>query len=161
MILRPAEGGDAPQMCAILNEIVAIGGTTAQEDAVSLAVFHAQLFENESLVSCFVAEQEGLVLGYQKLGRRDDLPKNCGDIATFARASKKVKGVGRALFEKTVEAARDAGFTQINAQIRADNVPGMGYYAAIGFMPFDARKDVLLKDGTPVDRMLKRYYLTA
>ena len=160
MIVRPAEGSDAAQMCAILNEIVEIGGTTAQEDVVSLAVFHAQVFENENLVSCFVAEQDGVVLGYQKLGRRDDLPEYCGDIATFARASNKVKGVGRALFARTVEAARGAGFAQINAHIRSDNVPGMAYYAAIGFMPFDVRKGVPLKDGTPVDRMLKRYDLT-
>jgi hypothetical protein len=55
---------------------------------------------------------------------------------------------------------QQAGFLEINAQIRADNLPGMAYYAAMGFAPFDMVKAVPLKDGTPVDRMIKRYDLT-
>lgn len=160
MIVREAVAADGAQMCALLNEIIEIGGTTAAEDVLSLAAFHAHYFESEGSISCFVVEQDGVILGFQKLNSlngSDDI----ADIATFARASNKVKGVGRALFERTEQEARKAGFSQINARIRADNVPGMGYYEAIGFVPFDVLKDVPLKDGTPVDRMIKRYDLTA
>jgi L-amino acid N-acyltransferase YncA len=159
MIVRAAVPADGAQMCAILNEIIEIGGTTAAEEVLSLAVFHAHYFENEGFVSLFVAELDGEILGFQKLNRLDRVSLDCGDIATFARASNKVKGVGRALFERTKQAAREAGFSQIYARIRADNVPGMGYYAAIGFAPFDVVKGVPLKDGTPVDRMIKRFDL--
>lgn len=160
MIVRAATPADGAQMCALLNEIIEIGGTTAAEDVLSLAVFHAHYFEGEGLVSLFVAEQDGDILGFQKLNRLEG-SKAVADIATFARANNKVKGVGRALFEHTRRAAKDAGFSQINARIRADNVPGMGYYAAMGFDPFDVVKAVPLKDGTPVDRMIKRYDLSA
>ncbi|WGI21309.1 GNAT family N-acetyltransferase [Amylibacter sp. IMCC11727] len=160
MNVREATPADAAQMCALLNEIIEIGGTTAAEEVLSLAAFHAHYFEGEGIVSLFVAEQDGAILGFQKLNHLDGVSQDIGDIATFARASNKVKGVGRALFERTKAAAIEAGFSQINARIRADNVPGMGYYAAIGFAPFDVVKDVPLKDGTPVDRMIKRYALT-
>jgi L-amino acid N-acyltransferase YncA len=159
MIIREATAGDGAQMCALLNEIIEIGGTTAAEEVLSLATFHAHYFENEGFVCLFVAELDGEILGFQKLNQLDGVSKDIGDIATFSRVNNKVKGVGRALFERTKGAARDAGFSQINARIRADNVPGMGYYAAIGFTPFDVVKGVPLKDGTPVDRMLKRFEL--
>ncbi len=160
MIVRDAVAADGLQMCELLNEIIEIGGTTAAEDVMSLATFHAHYFEGEGSVSLFVAEQDGVILGFQKLNKLDRVSDEIADIATFARVSNKVKGVGRALFERTREAAFEAGFAQINARIRADNVPGLGYYTAIGFAPFDVVKDVPLKDGTPVDRMLKRYDLT-
>ena len=158
MKVRAAVPADGAQMCALLNEIIEIGGTTAAEDVLSLAAFHAHYFEGEGIVSQFVAEQDGVILGFQKLNRLNGSDE-IADIATFARASNKVKGVGRALFEKTRTTALAAGFSQINARIRADNVPGMGYYAAMGFEPFDVVKAVPLKDGTPVDRMIKRYDL--
>jgi L-amino acid N-acyltransferase YncA len=159
MIVREAVPADGAQMCAILNEIIEIGGTTAAEDMLSLAAFHAHYFEGEGGVSCFVAEQDGVILGFQKLNKLGRVSDEIADIATFARARNKVKGVGHGLFERTVEAARAAGFAEINAQIRADNVPGLGYYAAMGFAPFDVVKAVPLKDGTPMDRLIKRYDL--
>lgn len=158
MNVRGAAPADAAQMCELLNEIIEIGGTTAAEDVLSLAAFHAHYFEGEDSVSLFVAEEDGVILGFQKLNSLNG-SSDVADIATFARVSGKVKGVGRALFECSKAAAQAAGFAQINARIRADNVPGMGYYAAIGFVPYDVVKDVPLKDGTPVDRMLKRYDL--
>lgn len=160
MIVREAVAADAAQMCELLNEIIEIGGTTTAEDVLSLAAFHAHYFEAEGGISLVVAEEDGVILGFQKLNKLNG-SEEIADIATFARVSGKVKGVGRALFEQTRAAAVAAGFAQINARIRADNVPGMGYYAAIGFAPFDVVKAVPLKDGTPMDRMIKRYDLTA
>lgn len=161
MIVREATPSDAAQMCELLNEIIEIGGTTAAEDVMSLAAFHAHYFEGEGSVSLFVAEKDGVILGFQKLNKLGRTSDEIADIATFARASNKVKGVGRALFERTQAAAKAGGFSQINARIRADNVPGMGYYTAMGFEPFDVVKAVPLKDGRPVDRMIKWYDLNA
>ena len=160
MIVRKALAADAVQMCSLLNEIIEIGGTTAAEELMSLAEFRAHYFEYVGSVSCFVAEQDGMILGFQKLNRLERVSNEVADIATFARASNRIKGVGRALFERTRALAKAAGFLKINARIRADNLPGMGYYAAIGFVPYDVVKDVPLKNGTRVDRMIKRYDLT-
>jgi hypothetical protein len=45
----------------------------------------------------------------------------------------------------------------INATIRADNTGGLAYYAKMGFETYGITKDVPLLDGTPVDRINKRF----
>lgn len=156
IVVRNANMADAADLCMLLNEIIAIGGSTAIEKPLSESDFADYFLRGSDFVSCLVAEQEELV-GFQALERRVGLPQDCVDIATFARVSDKIKGVGRALFLRTIDVARDAGFTQINATIRADNVSGLGYYSAMGFVAHAVKKAVPLADGTPVDRVSKRF----
>ncbi len=85
------------------------------------------------------------------------LPENWSDIATFARLKSKVPGVGTALFEKSKTFAKQAGIVAINATIRADNKGGLAYYKKMGFEKYLENKAKLLNDGTPVDRVSKRY----
>ena len=148
---------------AILNRIIAIGGTTAYEDPVDAEYFARVYFDgNPDRIATHVAlDPRGAVAGFQFIERREGLPADVADIASFARSAPKLKGAGRALFAATVAAARAAGCTAINAQIRADNVPGLGYYTAMGFADHDVIRAVPLKDGTPVDRIVKRFSLTA
>ena len=159
MIVRRAIAGDVEALCDIVNEIISIGGTTAMETPLSPEDFISHYMTGPMCVSLMVVELDGVLLGYQALKRSDALPDHCGDIATFARATGKVKGVGRALFVQTQKVAREAGFTQINATIRADNVPGLGYYSAMGFQDHSVTAGVRLRDGTPVDRLAKRFQL--
>ncbi len=73
----------------------------------------------------------------------------------------KISGVGRALFPATRAAAEELGLEFINATIRADNVSGLAYYSKMGFEPYDRLVQVPLLDGTPVDRIKKRFKLDA
>ena len=82
-----------------------------------------------------------------------------GDIATFDRIGSPVRGVSTTLFDATKAVAKEAGLTAINATIRADNVPGLGYYSKMGFVDYSVAKVVPLSDGTPVDRISKKYLL--
>jgi ribosomal protein S18 acetylase RimI-like enzyme len=66
-------------------------------------------------------------------------------------------GVGSALFEETKKAARAAGVRTIDATIRADNTGGLAFYTRMGFVDYDRRVGVPLKNGTPVDRVRKRF----
>jgi len=144
----------------VLNPIVAAGGTTAFEDPLSLAEIAALTLEAPGLIAAHVAlDPAGGVAGFQYLCRHPALPPEIGDIATFARRSPKVPGIGRALFPATRAAARAAGLTAIEATIRADNVGGLAYYSAMGFVDHRVTRGVPLKDGTPVDRIGKRYRL--
>ena len=155
--------GDLEEARALLNEIIAIGGTTAWETPLDAAAFGAVYSSaNPDLVAIHVAlDAEGAVAGFQWLARKATLPPDCADIATFARQNPVTKGVGTALFAATKAAARAAGFARINAQIRADNRPGLGYYAKMGFVDHDIVPAVPLRDGTPVDRIVKRFALAA
>ncbi|MEM7743548.1 MAG: GNAT family N-acetyltransferase [Pseudomonadota bacterium] len=157
--IRAARLGDVPELTQLLNEIIAVGGTTAHEDPMSETYFRAHYLDDPELVSFLVAEgDEGVLYGFQVLARMKELPSDWADIGSFARASG-VRGVGRALFAETCRVARAAGVRTINAQIRADNVPGLGYYGAMGFLDYDRLVGMPLKDGTLVDRILKRYDL--
>jgi GNAT superfamily N-acetyltransferase len=113
------------------------------------------------LVSCFVAEAEGRIVGFQGLMRSfdpdDTLPDGWATIGTFARVGLTQRGVGGALFARTLRAAREAGITAIDATIRADNTGGLAFYARQGFVDYDRMVGVPLRNGAPVDRIRKRF----
>lgn len=169
--IRPARAEDAAPLCALLNRIIAIGGTTALETPLTPERFAAVFLQGPRFLCCFVAEAEGpegedaregesgALLGFQALERSPKLPADWGDIATFAQVRPKVPGVGRALFAATREQARALGLTAINATIRADNHGGLAFYTKMGFEDWKRDAAVPLQDGTPVDRVSKRYRL--
>ncbi|MEX0367993.1 MAG: N-acetyltransferase family protein [Ruegeria sp.] len=158
--VRPMMPEDVAAACRILNEIIEIGGTTAFEIPFTEALFAQSYLNGPDKICCHVAlDGAGRVAGFQWLGTYDELPSDCADIATFARRNPVVRGVGRALFAVTAETARSMGFASINATIRADNVPGLGYYSRMGFQEHSVAHGVPLRDGTPVDRISKRYDL--
>ena len=63
------------------------------------------------------------------------------------------------LFSATRFAAKAAEVKTIDATIRADNVGGLKYYSGLGFTDYDVLKQIPLNDGTPVDRIRKRFDL--
>ncbi len=158
--LRPARDGDAGELSGLLNQIIAVGGTTAHETPLTDVTFREHFLAGRDHLSCQVAENDdGLLLGFQSLERNANLPAGWGDIATFARLQPKVPGVGRALFAATRMVAKDLGLVAINATIRADNTSGLGYYGKMGFQDYAVKPGVPLSDGTPVDRISKRYLI--
>ena len=150
---------DIAAACAILNQIIRAGGTTALETALNQATF-VHYYVGEDLIICHVVlDDNGQVAGFQWLGVNDALDRDCADIATFTRRTDVVRGAGRALMATTKSYAKKAGFSQINATIRADNVPGLGYYSNMGFVDHSVARAVPLADGTPVDRISRRFTL--
>ena len=159
MRIRKAVSADAEALSKLLNEIIRAGGTTAIETPLSQAEFADWFIDGEFPLACHVAERDGTLLGFQSLSVFGDPPKGTADIATFARMNPKTKGVGTALFPATRAAAEKHGLAFINATIRADNVSGLAYYTAMGFEDYDRQVEVPLLDGTPVDRIKKRFLL--
>lgn len=161
MIVRHAVRADAAAMAELINAIIAIGGTTAYEDAFDADGMDAAYISLPQLVSCFVAEADGQLLGFQGLMRSfdpdDPLPDGWATIGTFARIGLTQRGVGSALFARTRETAQAAGIVAIDATIRADNAGGLAFYTRQGFVDYARLADVPLKDGTPVDRIRKRF----
>lgn len=156
--VRPAKHSDVPALCALLNEIIRIGGTTAHQTEMTEEDFAAHFLGGSGFLCCFVAEKSGVLLGFQAVERHGDaLPEGWADIGTFARAAPKVPGVGTALFRATRTRASELGIVAINATIRADNRSGLAYYDKMGFEDYSTQNAVPLMDGTPVDRISKRY----
>ncbi|MEO1494195.1 MAG: GNAT family N-acetyltransferase [Pseudomonadota bacterium] len=155
--IRAAVPGDAAGMVDVLNPIVAAGGTTAIEDPVTVEEMADVIATS---LCCHVAlDAAGLVAGMQWLDPSDAPHDRCGYISSFTQREPRLAGTGRALFAATVPAARAAGLTVLVAKIRADNMPGLGYYRAMGFQDHNVDHAVPLADGTPVDRVVWIYPL--
>ena len=155
--VRRAVAADAEAMCAVINPIIAAGGTTAHEEPFDAARMIAWNIAPEGLVCCHVAEVGGVVGGFQVLTRGDDLPPGWAGIGSFV--AMQGRGIGQHLWRATQAAARAAGVATIDAMIRADNVPGLAYYSGLGFADYDVIRAVPLRDGRLVDRIRKRFDL--
>ncbi|GHC55232.1 GNAT family N-acetyltransferase [Neogemmobacter tilapiae] len=157
MIVRQAQPDDAPAMCDLLNRIITIGGTTAHQNPFTPEqVLHHYI---QDALTAFVAVEDGRILGFQATDTNPDLPQGWGDIGTFVDPTLQRGGVGAALFDATSTAAKAKGLTTLNATIRADNAPGLGFYSRRGFVDYAQNPDWALKDGCIVGRVSKRFDL--
>lgn len=158
--VRPMMPEDVSDACRILNQIIEAGGSTAFEIPFSELLFAESYLDGPDKICCHVVvDDQGQVAGFQWLGTNDALPADCADIATFTRRHPVLRGAGRALFDETAKSAKAFGYAGINATIRADNVLGLSYYDKMGFKDFSVAYGVPLRDGTPINRLSKRYVL--
>jgi len=149
MIVRQAVSADAAAMAALLNEIIAIGGTTAHQHPKSAERVRADYIDGPDVQTCVVAEEGGCLTGWQSVG----LWQGESHIGTFVRPGIQARGVGAALFTLTRDLAARAGIARIAATIRADNVPGLAYYARLGFRDTGSDPGFALDNGTVVGRI--------
>lgn len=152
MKIRPAIPSDAAAMADLLNRIIAIGGTTAHELPFSPAQVDHHYISGATVVCCHLAEDAAGLIGFQAV---EHFPGRAGwgDIGSFVDPARQRSGAGAALFAATEAACRAAGLTAINATIRADNAPGLGYYARRGFVDYAQEPDYALKSGRVVGRI--------
>ncbi|WP_421851039.1 GNAT family N-acetyltransferase [Novosphingobium sp.] len=162
LTVRQAGADDAAELADLLNAVIAAGGTTALQQPFTPAALDAAYLTGPNVHCCFVAEDEdGTLLGFQTLGRYPGLPEDVGDIGTFARIGGTQRGIGSALFAATASRAAELGLSAINATIRGDNTGGLAFYIKQGFIDHGVTPGVPLADGTPVDRVHKRFALPA
>jgi L-amino acid N-acyltransferase YncA len=155
VIVRPATPADGPAMTDLLNQIIAIGGTTAHQSPRTEQLVRDTDLDGPDVISSVVAENQGRIVGWQSLSNyHDDV-----HIGTFVQPGLQARGVGGALFALTCDKAREAGVKTITAYIRADNLPGLAYYARIGFVDYESNPDFALNDGRIVGRAHRRFDL--
>ena len=161
LTIRPAQDADVPALAGLLNEIIARGGTTAYERPFTTDDFANAMLTGPEVICSFVADDRvsGLV-GFQAVVRSAYVSKDVGDIATFSRIGWVQQGIGSLLFAATREAAAAKALSAINATIRADNVGGLAFYTRLGFTNHSIHRAIPLSNGTPVDRINKRFALT-
>ena len=155
MLIRPATVADAKAMAALLNAVIAKGGTTAHETPKTVGDVRMDYVDGPDVLSSVVAEADGQILGWQSVG----LWHGEEHIGTFVQPGLQAKGTGVALFSLTRSILVEKGIRQIFAAIRADNVPGLAYYARIGFRDIGHDPDFALQEGTRVGRVIRRFDL--
>jgi L-amino acid N-acyltransferase YncA len=152
MLIRPATPADAPAMTAILNAIIAIGGTTAHEEQKTEATVLHDYITSPDVLAASIAEDAGRIIGWQSVGWYHGNP----EIGTFVQPGTQAKGIGAQLFALTRATLLAKGIGYIIATIRADNVPGLAYYARIGFRDIAHDPDYALSTGQKVGRVTRR-----
>ncbi|HUO11459.1 MAG TPA: GNAT family N-acetyltransferase [Caulobacteraceae bacterium] len=159
--VRTVRAEDASELAALLNEIIARGGTTALEETFAADELARGMLTGPDVICCFVAAERatGRLVGFQSLERFEGLADGVGDIATFTRVGLTQRGVGSRLFAATRAEAKRKGLAAINATIRADNAGGLAFYDRMGFVDHGVERAVPLKNGALVDRISKRYAL--
>jgi L-amino acid N-acyltransferase YncA len=155
MIIRTAVPEDAAQMADILNQIIAIGGTTAHESPKTTDAVREGYVTGPEVLSSVVAEVGGQVIGWQSVEFWEGDPH----IGSFVRPGVQAKGAGQAMFALTCDILRQRGTGYIIAHIRADNAPGLAYYARIGFRDIGLNPEFTLKNGRKVGQVHRRFDL--
>ena len=158
--IRQAGLLDARDAAELLNAIIARGGTTAHTGVLSREDIVGWMTRYPGQSAWYVAENaSGTLLGFQFIEPHPDLPPEACDIASFVRLGQTGLGIGSKLFEATCRAARDLGYTWINATIRADNTGGLAYYQSRGFEDYALHPEKELANGQVVDKVSKRFDL--
>ena len=158
IFIRPARIEDAQGVIDVLNPIIRAGGATAIETEYTLSAQRDFLSNIVPHAACRVAicVKFGDISGFQGYERHTALPDHVADIATFVRMNETGRNIGRRLSEATFRAAFEAGFSEMNATIRADNFAGLAFYTKIGFRDFSVMRAKPLLNGKRVDRISKR-----
>jgi L-amino acid N-acyltransferase YncA len=155
MIVRKALQRDAAGMAALLNQIIAIGGTTAHQQPTTEAQTREYAIDGANVLSSVLAEEDHRIIGWQAVEQWEGEPH----IGTYVTPGLQAKGIGAALFELTFAALRARGVSHVIASIRADNIPGLAYYARTGFRDIGHEPDFALEDGRKVGRVHRRFDL--
>ncbi len=156
---RRAGALDAREMTDLLNEIIAVGGTTAIATPVAVEDLQARIAGDPRAIWHVAETETGEIVGFQWVEPHAEHGPEVGEIATFAKIGKTGLGIGSALFRATEAAARQAGYDWINANIRADNDSGLTYYQSRGFEDYGRIEGYRMSSGQVVDKVLKRYDL--
>lgn len=147
MRIRDAVATDAPEISTFLKELTAAGKRKSPDD-VGFVLAH--YIESTQKIKCSVAEDQGVVLGFQSLQHAAaDTTSGNGSgwavIGTHIRPSAARRGVGRALFAASQSAAESADVTDIEATIAADNPEALAYYDAMGFKTYKTTENQVCK----------------
>ncbi|MEM7546202.1 MAG: GNAT family N-acetyltransferase [Pseudomonadota bacterium] len=147
MIIRDGTSSDVDQMSSFLRDLTASGKRKSPDDEAFVLAYY---INDPDKIRCTVAEDDGLILGFQSLKRAQDgnqwgVKAGWGIIGTHIRPSAARRGVGRALFDVTRKAAGEAGLTHVDASISATNPEALAYYDAMGFRTYRTPADLICK----------------
>lgn len=152
--VRPAKRQDCVGILEIYNDAVLT--TTATYDYRPRTLAHRQAWfddHQQTGLPIFVATNEGRVIGWSAVNRYHDRVgyRFTAENSIYIAADWRGKGVGKALLEPTLDAAKDCGLHAIIAAIDASNEASIRLHRKFGFMPVGHFKHVGYKFGRWLD----------
>jgi len=151
-VIRPAGAGDAVAIAALDAATWSFDVTPSPRSSVP-----------SSIDGMLVAEDGGEIVGYVAVGRATRLESNrhVADIRGLAVApDHQGRGLGRALVQAALDAARERGARKVTLRVLAPNTAARALYESCGFVVEGVRRDEFFLDGRYVDDVLMARMLT-
>ncbi|WP_299664222.1 GNAT family N-acetyltransferase [uncultured Ruegeria sp.] len=146
--IRIATVADAGGISDVLAKLVAAGMRKKPSDT-AFALSH--YVSDPERIRCSVAvASDGDILGFQSLklateNNPYEVEVGWGVIGTHIKPSAARRGIGRALFKSTLQAAQQKGLPAIDATIGVNNPEGLAYYEAMGFREYRQMEGAVCK----------------
>lgn len=118
--LRAAGRLDVGPMVDLLNEIIAIGGTTAMTEPLTREVLASWMYADARSYWHLAETDFGDLMGFQWVDPHHSIGNYVAQIGTFTRVGQTGTGVGTALMNAMKRQCRALGYEWINSEIRAD-----------------------------------------
>ena len=148
MNMRSAVDADKDGMAEVLNQIIALSGRTERRNK-SYAL--ERYISHPARLACFICvDPTSKILGFESLkvawvGNPYGVASGWGIIGTHVSPQAARRGVGIALFERTLQAASEAGIPAIVATIGSNNDPGLSFYDKLGFRTYRQFENCICK----------------
>ncbi|MDB5144301.1 MAG: acetyltransferase family protein [Mucilaginibacter sp.] len=129
MNIRIAKKEDCPRLLDLVHEL-ALFERAPEEVTVTLAEFEDAGFGNKPVWKAFVAEADGLVVAFALYYVRYSTWKGCRMYLEdlIVTENWRGKGVGKLLFDRLVQEARELGFNGMTWQVLDWNEPAINFY---------------------------------
>lgn len=129
LTIRFAVQEDCERLLELIHEL-ALYEKAPQEVTVKLEEFVEAGFGNNPVWKAFVAEREGQILGFALYYVRYSTWKGCRLYLEdfIITAEERGKGIGKILFERVMQEAREKGFNGMSWQVLDWNAPAINFY---------------------------------
>lgn len=129
LTIRFAVQEDCERLLELIHEL-ALYEKAPQEVTVKLEEFVEAGFGNNPVWKAFVAEREGQILGFALYYVRYSTWKGCRLYLEdfIVTGEERGKGIGKILFERVMQEAREKGFNGMSWQVLDWNAPAINFY---------------------------------
>jgi L-amino acid N-acyltransferase YncA len=159
IVVRAVEPGDAEEIVAILNPIIAAGTHTVFDRAFSVQAEreYIERFPERGVFLAAVEPEGRRIVGFQSMEPFADYTgafAHVGVLGTYVAESYRRRGVARTLFRETFAVARERGYEKIFTFVRADNPAALQTYLSQGFSVIGTAKQHAKLNGRYIDEVL-------
>lgn len=151
--IRRAALADAAAIAEIYNDAIRTTTATFDTEEKTAADRAAWLQAHDVGHPVFVAECNGQVIGWASLSKWSDRPAyaQTAESSFYVAATHRGCGIGRALKEHLITAARDLGMHTIIARVAEESVASLHINQSLGFVHIGTLREVGLKFGKRLD----------
>jgi GNAT superfamily N-acetyltransferase len=131
--LRVAKKEDCPRLMELINEL-ALFEKAPDEVTVTMQEFEDAGFGDKPVWKAFVAEAEGVIIGFSLYYVRYSTWKGCRLYLEDLLVTEEFrgKGVGKLLFDRTIKEAQELGYSGMVWQVLDWNEPAIKFYNKYG-----------------------------